>query len=101
MKMARFVELEKSVSARRQNQHARPRAFPRNRDSYCITTSSNEPDHLTPVAQDAVRRSVLREACRGPNSGEKFWAVQIFRSIEARDGFELKSVAERCRDVED
>jgi restriction system protein len=38
-----------------------------------ITTSSDEPDHLTPACPRCRTPMVLREARRGPNPGEKFW----------------------------
>jgi len=38
-----------------------------------ITTSSDEPDHLIPNCPTCSTPMVLREARRGPHTGEKFW----------------------------
>jgi restriction system protein len=43
-----------------------------------ITSSSDEPDHLTPNCPSCNTPMVLREARRGPNVGEKFWGCTSF-----------------------
>jgi restriction system protein len=43
-----------------------------------ITTSSDEPDHLTPNCPSCKTPMVMREARRGAHAGEKFWGCKNY-----------------------